>query len=270
MTTAQADHMRDRPHFADLAECYVISLRPVGGHAAIRRIAATYGARVLALSPCRLVTRDDALTRADLHAALAATHVLATSPAAVRAAQALQSLRARRTQQWFAVGSGTAAALHRAGIDAVTSPTRMDSEGLLALPGLRDVRGLDIGMLSAPGGRGHLVPTLQQRGARILRADVYARVPIAPSARAIAALRTLSAPRWLLLSSGEALQHVLATLPADALIALRQARVVAASARLAQSAQAEGFTDIVIADDARPRSLLDAAARSTASHRPSR
>src|SRR3546814_11351261 len=52
--TAQAGRMRDRPPSSPaLAGCYVISLRPVGGHAAIRRAAATPGARVLALSPWR-------------------------------------------------------------------------------------------------------------------------------------------------------------------------------------------------------------------------
>src|SRR3546814_6969825 len=38
--TAQAGRMRDRPPSSPaLAGCYVISLRPVGGHAAIRRAA---------------------------------------------------------------------------------------------------------------------------------------------------------------------------------------------------------------------------------------
>lgn len=260
--------MRDRPYPpATLAGCYVISLRPVGGHAAIRRAASTRGARVLALSPWRLVLHDDASARADLRAALGADKVLATSPAAVRAARALRPLRRRRGQQWFAVGAGTAAALRRAGIDGVAAPERMDSEGLLALPGLRDVRGSAIGLVTAPGGRGHIVPALQRRGARVLRADVYARVPIAPSPRAIAALRSLTAPAWLLLSSGEALAHLFETLPDDAAAALRRARVVAASERLARQARELGFAGIAIAASARPRDLLDAAATAAAAPR---
>ena len=254
--------MRDRPpSFPALAGCYVISLRPVGGHAAIRRAAATLGARVLALSPWKLLPRDDRVARADLRAALAAGRVLVTSPAAVRAASALQPLRRRRGQQWFAVGAGTAAALRRAGVDEIAAPARMDSEGLLALPGLRDVRGSDIGMLTAPGGRGRIAPALRRRGARVLRADVYERVPVAPSPRAVAALRQLDAPAWLLLSSGEALEHLLDTLPADAIAALRRARVVAASERLAQLARGHGFSRIVTAASARPRDLLEAATR---------
>src|SRR5690606_33462546 len=238
-----------------------ISLRPVNGHAAIRRAAALLGARVLALSPWKLAPRDDLATRADLRAALAAGRVFVTSPAAVRAASALQPLRRKRGQQWFAVGAGTAAALRRAGVDEVAAPARMDSEGLLALPGLRDVRDSDIGMLTAPGGRGRIAPALRRRGARVLRADVYERVPVVPAPRAVAALRRLDAPAWLLLSSGEALDHPLAALPGDAVAALRRARVVAASARLARLAREHGFTAIHTAASARPGDLLDAAAQ---------
>jgi uroporphyrinogen-III synthase len=223
-------------------------------------MAAARGARLLALSPWRLALHDDPTARAGLRAALAAERVLVTSPAAVRAACALQPLRRRRGQSWFAVGAGTAATLRRAGIDDVAAPARMDSEGLLALPGLHGVRGSTIGLISAPGGRGRIVPALQRRGARVLRADVYERMPIAPSPRAVAALRALAAPAWLLLSSGEALAHLLDALPGDAVAALRRARVAAASERLARLARGHGFRRIVTATSARPRDLLDAAA----------
>ncbi|MFC3551888.1 uroporphyrinogen-III synthase [Lysobacter cavernae] len=240
---------------------YVISLRPRGEHAALRRGAARRGGGLIALSPWRLQVRDDDRTRAALRAALAAPRVLFTSPTAVRAAQALQPLRRRAGQRWFAVGAGSAAALHRAGIDAVQAPARMDSEGLLALPDLADLRDSTLGFVSAPGGRGLLVPTLQARGARVLRADVYDRVPVPPSPRAVAQLRALVAPATLALSSGEALQVVLAALPTDAAAALRQARVVAASQRLAALAREHGFGEVVIASGPRPRDLLAAAGR---------
>ncbi len=244
-----------------LRGCYVISLRPVGGHAPLRRAAAAHGARVLALSPWRIEARSDAATRRALREALRADAVVFTSPAAVRAAAALQALRARRGQDWLAVGAGTAAALRRAGIDRVHVPERMDSEGLLALPALRAVRGRTVALVTAPGGRGALAATLRRRGARLLRADVYARVPVTPAAAAVARLRALrSAPLRLALSSGEALLGVLASLPPDVAARLRDARVLAASARLAALARGQGFRDIAIAADARPRSLLAAVA----------
>lgn len=259
--------MRDDPPADALEGCYVISLRPVGGHGSMRRAAARRGARVLALSPWKLAFRDDPATRADLRAALAAPRVIVTSPAAVRAAQALQALRARQGQRWHAVGAGTAAALRRAGVAEVSAPGRMDSEGLLALPGLRDVRGVDVGLLTAPGGRGVIAETLRRRGARVLRADVYARVPVAPAPRPIAALRAMTAPMWLALSSGEALARTLDALPADAASALRRARVVAASERLAALARERGFASVVVAGSARPQALVEAAARAASMQR---
>jgi uroporphyrinogen-III synthase len=247
-----------------LAGCYVISLRPVGAHAPIRRAAAAHGAKLLALSPWRLQPHDDAATREALRGALAAPRVVFTSPASVRMAARLQPLADTRSRQVFAVGAGTTAALRRAGVADVSAPVRMDSEGLLALPGLQALGGTMLGLVTAPGGRGEITPALQRRGARVLRADVYERIAIAPSPRAQAALRTLDATAWLALSSGAALETLLAALPADAVAALRQARVVAASARLAQLARGHGFTGIVIADSARPRDLVAAAAAAAA------
>ncbi len=253
--------MATRPSTASaLRGCYVISLRPVGDHAAMRRAAAAHGARVLALSPWRIAPDGSREARAQLGAALAADALVFTSPNAVRAAAALRRLRQRRGQPWVAVGGGTAAALRRAGVERVDAPSRMDSEGLLALPVLAQVRGWEIGLVTAPGGRGEIAAELARRGARVLRANVYARVPVAPAPRAVAALLALDERPWLALSSGEALQHILASLSGDAGAALRRARVVAASGRLAALARASGFDHVHLAADARPASLLAAAA----------
>ena len=244
-----------------LAGCYVISLRPVGAHASLRRAAAAQGAHVLALSPWRIETQDDVETRRALHNALAADIVIATSPAAVRAASALRALRKRSGQAWCAVGAGTAAALRRAGIDGVVAPSRMDSEGLLALAELQSIRGRSIGLLTAPGGRGLIAPTLRKRGAKLLRADVYRRVAIPFSPIALSRLRNVPSRPWLALGSGEALQLALTRLSADLAGKLREADVAVASERLAQAAREAGFRGrIAIAASARPRDLVAAMA----------
>lgn len=235
---------------------YVISLRPSGAHAALRRAAARLGADFIALSPWRWRRRDDEAARAALAAALSAPYAVFTSPEAVRAAHALRPLRDDGRREWFAVGAGSAAALRRAGIARVQAPRRMDSEGLLALLDSRELAGHALGLITAPGGRGLLTPELQARGARVLRADVYAREPIAPAARAIARLRALDAPAVLALSSGEALQRVLETLPDDAARALRGATALAASPRLAELARGLGFARVRVAAGPRPRELL--------------
>lgn len=238
---------------------YVISLRPQGGHDALRHAARRHGAALLALSPWRVRVHDDPATRADLRAALAAPRVLFTSPAAVAAARRLSPLAQRPGQAWLAVGSGTAAALKRAGIARVVAPARMDSEGLLALPELQRLQGEAVGFVTAPDGRNLLAPALQARGAILRRAEVYRREPVALSPRALRRLEGLDAPASLLLSSGGALEQVMARLSPAQAAALRRATVVAASARLADAARGAGFPQVVQAEGPRPAQLLKAA-----------
>lgn len=243
-----------------LAGTTVVSLRPAGAHDAMRRAAESRGATLLPLSPWRLQPRDDARTRAALAAALGAPRVVFTSPMAVAAAARLEKLLPAPGAAWLAVGNGTAAALREAGIAAV-APARMDSEGLLALAELQHVNGLAVGLVTAPGGRGEIAPALQRRGAHVLRADVYERIPVAPEGRALEALRALQAPAWIALSSGAALETLLATLAQDDIAALQRAGVLAASERLAALARQRGFTQVVVAASAMPEDLLTACPR---------
>lgn len=231
----------------------LVSLRPRGGHDALRRAAARHGGGLLALSPWDLQARRDADSRQALAEALQAQAVVFTSPAAVRAAAALQPLRPRRGQHWLAVGAGSAAALRRAGISGARAPARMDSEGLLALPELQAPA--SVGLVTAPGGRGMIPATLVARGAQLRRADVYVRVPLPPTAAALARLRALAAPAVLALSSEQALRLVMDTGPAEAAAALRRCAVAAASDRLAAIASGYGLQPVVVAGDPRPAAL---------------
>ena len=238
----------------------VLSLRPRGQHAGLRAAATRQGASVLALSAFAIATIDDGCNRDDLEQALMADIVVWTSPNAVRAAAALRPLKPRRGQAWLCVGSGTRRALLRFGIQA-KCPSRMDSEGLLAMPELQGIRGRSIGLVTAPGGRGLLQPTLRKGGAQVLRADVYVRLPLAFTARALAGLdAALAAPERVLLalSSQDAFERLLAQ-ASDTRPALTRIAVVAASDRLANLARNAGFQRIAVAANARPGALLQAA-----------
>lgn len=245
-----------------LAGWIVISLRPRGQHAALRASAARVGVRVLALSPLAIEPRTDAASRRALREALAADVALFTSPNAVRAAATLRRLRNIRGRPALAVGDGTRRALQRLGVDAV-APMRMDSEGLLAMPALRDIAGRSVGLVTAPGGRNRLAPGLQSRGAEVRRADVYERMPVdITDARWRVLAAVLATPQHvvLALSSAEALDGLLRQRPTKLERPLRRIAVAAASERLAQVARDAGFRRITIAADARPASLLRAAA----------
>ena len=75
-----------------------------------------------------------------------------------------------------AVGSGTAEALRRAGIGQVLAPEAgADSEHLLALPQLADMRGRRVLIFRGEGGRELLADTLRTRGASVDYAECYRR-----------------------------------------------------------------------------------------------
>lgn len=244
---------------AHVPDWTLLSLRPRGQHAPLRRAAAALGAQVIGLSPWALVARHDAATRAALAQALEADRVVFSSPAAVHAAARLQRLDAPHAGIWLAVGGGTAAALRGHGAADVVAPTRMDSEGLLDLPVLAQLQGLRAALVTAPGGRGVIADALGARGAVLQRVDVYQRVALRLPPRQLQRLRHRAGPWVLALSSAEALSLLIDQLPADLLARLRQAHAVAASERLAVLAQQAGIARVTLAAGPMPAQLAQAA-----------
>ena len=225
----------------------LVSLRPQGQHAGLRAAAAAFGGGVVGLSPWRLRRGAGPGSVSALHAALQAPAVVFTSPAAVAAAVSLgQVFAAEPFRTWFCIGEGTRRALEAAGAVRVEAPVRMDTEGLLALPAFAAVADQPVGLVTAPGGRGLLAAALQARGTPVVRADIYARVPLRLAPRALARLSHSPLPWVLALSSGEALQRVWEQLsPAWQAQWQHRMRVVAASERLQAQAQALGLTRVV-------------------------
>lgn len=209
----------------------LLSLRPSGEHAPLRRAVARHGGQLLAVSPWRLQINDTLQARDALRQALGAPIVVFTSPAAVHAAHRLLPLQRPGPAQWASVGEGTARALQACGIDAVVRPARMDSEGLLALP-VFDAPLHAVGLITAPGGRGTLSPALEQRGAQILRADVYQRVALRLRASTLHALESALPRSVMALSSSEALTLIVQQLPPSLATALKTRPVVASSDRM--------------------------------------
>ncbi len=236
----------------------MVSLRPLGQHAPVRRAALAFGAITISLPGLQLRAREDTATRHALAAALDCERVIFSSPVAVRCAARLQTLATVRKPLVLATGRGTAAALRRAGISAVVTPDAETSEGLLALAELREVAGVSIGLITAPGGRGLLATTLNARGADLRIAEVYTRGPAPLVRRQIEALLTAQGSGAVLLSSAEALANTLAALPPAARSLLLDCHIVAGSERLVDSARSAGFARIVQATGASPRALLEA------------
>jgi uroporphyrinogen-III synthase len=235
---------------------YVISLRPLNLHGGVRRCAAKAGATTFALSPLEL---RPLAARSDIELALHCPRVIVTSPAAARIANAQFALSSRAGQQWFAIGAGTAAALRACGITQVLLPdSGADSESLLALEQLQQVRGERIGLLTAPGGRGLIASELAARGATLVTAEVYERRARPPSAARLRALDVLPASSALLITSSEALGLLWQELSEPSRDRLRGRPCVVSSERLAAEARSIGFSSVLRASDARPTSLIKA------------
>lgn len=243
-----------------LAGARVAITRPVGAGATLRARVRALGGTAVPLPGSSLRAADDPrAARIALRKALASEVVIFTSPAAVRFAARLLPLRTRATV--IAPGAGTTAALRRvAGLDALV-PERADSEGMLALPEVQRVRRKRVGIVGAPGGRGLLESRLQKRGAQVVHAHVYRRVPARLDRRHVQALLRGRAPLYAPLSSGEALRNLLFALPGDAKAVLLAGTAVASSERLLQSAREAGFARVLRAESANDADLVAAIVR---------
>jgi uroporphyrinogen-III synthase len=254
---------------APLANACVIITRPVGAAASMRRRVAAYGGDALvlpglSLRPPPQIDHAASALRAEAHT----QDWVFASPAAVRYAFRLAPrspvpARARV----FGVGAGTQRALARHGVHATVPADRFDSEGLLELPELADLRGRRVALIGAAGGRDLIAPTLRERGAHVESIHVYERRPPRLGARHFDALTRAPDPLITLISSGEALANLVALLPPALLARLHHQILIVSSARLAAIADEHGFEDVREAASASTGDLLDAACKALAHHR---
>jgi len=156
--------------------------------------------------------------------------------AAIEAAGGLLS-----TIRVAAVGQGSARALHELGVDNVIVPAqRFDSEGLLALPELQQVRGQRVLILRGDSGRELLGDTLKARGAQVEHIACYLRrTHELDIAQLLAA-----APHALTVTSSEALAHLWEKAKATPLLALP---LFVPHPRIAELARQQGWKRIVVA-----------------------
>jgi len=245
----------------------IVITRPVGSGATLARTVRVGGGRPLLLPGLALRAAPTETAR-DALDALSRKHIaIFTSPAAARFAfQVCPSLRVARGSA-FALGAGTARALARHGIEATIPTERSDSEGLLALRGLNDVRSRRIALIGAPGGRDLIAPTLRRRGAIVEIVQVYRRAAPRLTRRHFDALDAAPDPLITLVSSGEALTHIVSLVPARLIERMRGQIIVVSSARLVAAAREHAFEEIVLARSAAPRDLLAAAESALAHHR---
>jgi uroporphyrinogen-III synthase len=174
--------------------------------------------------------------------------------------------------QVVAVGPATVQALAAAGVGPCLAPSgRFDSESLLALPELAPARvaGKKVLILRGNGGRELLGDTLAARGAQVLRIACYQRRgPDAGGRAAFLAGLVEGCFDALLLSSSEALAHLLAGVPEAERPRLLQLPIFVPHARIAQLAGQAGFSRVMCTAPADDGVLAGLCAYNFATHTP--
>ena len=198
---------------------------------------------LLAIAP----PQDPAAARAALRAHGDADLWLFTSANAVEGAMALHPENWPR--RLLALGQGSARALARYGHVAM-APEGGRSEDLLQWPELKAVQGQRILIVTGEGGRRLLVDTLTARGARVAQACCYRRERVTHAPAEVA--QALADSEVLVLTSGEALEALLALAPVETLTART---LLLPSPRVAAAARAAGFGGPILL----PAAVSDAA-----------
>lgn len=140
------------------------------------------------------------------------------------------------------VGQGSAKALRDAGAADVIAPLgRSDSEALLALPQLQNVRSWKIAIFRGDGGRELLGDTLKARGANVEYVACYQRSKTPQNIGVLLNSRTDA----ITLSSSEALAHLWEMLDEAGKKQMAGVALFVPHARIAAAAQQQGWQKVV-------------------------
>jgi len=176
------------------------------------------------------------------------------SPTAVEQGRAVLEALLPVSVKVAAVGHATARALQALGLAGVIAPAdAADSEALAALPEMQQVEGKRILIIRGEGGRAWLADTLRARGAVVEHLECYRRVRPEVDAAPLAARILNGDIAALTITSREALDNLLAMLPANARMPMLALPMFVVHPRLAVHARALGAREVHVAgagDDA--------------------
>ena len=161
--------------------------------------------------------------------------------------------------QIAAVGKATAEALSEQGLEPTLVPPRMDSEGLLDLPAMREVSGKTVYILRGNEGRELLQETLSARGARVQQVEVYRRTLPQRQAAATNLVRNWARLVDVVTATSNAIIDNLFTMLGDeGAELLRTTPLVVISQRMAEHVVGLGCEQVHLAASARSADLLQA------------
>ena len=188
------------------------------------------------------------------------TAIIFTSVNAVR--HGLETIFRRITNEGLvtiAVGAKTLDALSKKGIRA-ESPTREDSEGILALLASLDQSPTHVVLVKGQGGRDLIETRLDRLGIHLSIIECYRRVwPDVPEANFLSAV-SIESPSIIHVASGETLTRLTDLCWAHDVDALNTHTLMVPSQRVSDQARELGWQSRIVVDGAGDEALLDAVA----------
>jgi uroporphyrinogen-III synthase len=133
-----------------------------------------------------------------------------------------------------------------------------NSEALLALPQMQQVGNQSFLIVRGEGGRDELAKTLQNRGAEVHYLNVYKRVMPVIDSSELLGLLSQNKLNFVTITSGEALQNLLAMIERHYHNLLFAIPLIVISERIRQIAADLGFKQIVVAVKATDTAILEA------------
>lgn len=177
----------------------------------------------------------------------------------------------------FAIGPSTAELLaSQLDQPVLNSGSGMDSESLLALPAMSEVKGLKIAIFRGVGGRDVLAATLRERGAHVVYVECYLREPLTYPAADLEAVLQTAAVNTIVVNSLQTLNALLACGKDDLRVQTfsgdrgKQAQtssllqkivgipLVVPSQRIAKAARENGIQSVFLSTGADTKSILSA------------
>jgi len=163
-----------------------------------------------------------------------------------------------KSVQIAAIGKATAQALTQAGLEVDLVPeSSSNSEALLAMPQMQQIKGQRFLIVRGEGGREELATTLRSRGATVEYLDVYKRVIPGSDRQHLSLLLTQDKLDAITITSGEALQNLLIMLKEKHHQQLFSVPLVVVSNRIRHIAAEIGFKQIAVTNSPSDAAILE-------------
>lgn len=162
------------------------------------------------------------------------------------------------TTRMAAIGTATKTALEHHGYTAALAPeAKSDSEALLSLDALQNLKGKRCMIIRGEGGREKLAEELRNRGATVLYCEVYRRLCPDRIPTTLLEQWKQGAIDFIIVTSNEALNNLISLLDRDGLKQLALTPVITVSDRIAKTAQKQGIKRTIVSKQPYNETLIE-------------